>query len=274
MIYVDAKGVRIPAIGLGTWPLRGEECERSVRAGLEIGYRHIDTAAKYDNEPEVGRGIAASGVARKDIFLVTKVWNDALRDGDLQRSAERSLKALRQDYVDLLLIHWPNAAIPLRESLKALASVKAKGRASHVGVSNFPVALLKEAVEVCGADLLCNQVEYHVGLSQRPVLSYIRPRGMMLTAYSPTAKGGVGSDALLKRIGAHHGKTPVQIALRWLVQQDGVAAIPKASNQDHARENFSIFDFELTPAEMAEISAIGGDDRLIDPTHGPTWDPA
>lgn len=274
MIHIETKGARIPALGLGTWPLRGAECERSVRFGLDIGYRHIDTAAKYDNEAEVGRAIAASGVARQDIFLTTKVWSDALRDGELQRSAERSLKTLGQDYVDLLLIHWPNAAVPLRESLAALAAVKAKGRTRHIGVSNFPVALLKDAVESCGADMICDQVEYHVGLSQRPVLSYLRPRGMMLTAYSPVAKGGVGSDAVLKRIAARHEKTPAQIALRWLVQQDGVAAIPKASNPRHAQENIAIFDFSLTPAEMAEIAAIGGDDRLIDPAHAPKWDRA
>jgi 2,5-diketo-D-gluconate reductase B len=274
MEYVNLKGARVPALGLGTWQLSGAQCADVVRAGLDLGYRHVDTAQAYKNEEEVGVALANSGVARDDIFLTTKVWYDRIAPGDLQRSVDESLQKLRTDHVDLLLIHWPNAKIPLGDSLKALAEVKAAGKARNIGVSNFTVALLKEAVERHGADLLCDQVEYHPFLSQRPVLDFLRAHDMFLTAYSPIARGEAATHPTLKRIGEAHGKSAVQVTLRWLLDQPHVVAIPKASDEKHLKSNFEIFDFKLSDQERAEIDAMLGNRRLINPGWAPAWDAA
>jgi len=274
MEYVNLKGARVPALGLGTWQFSGAQCADVVRAGLDLGYRHIDTAQAYNNEEEVGVALAGSGVARDDIFLTTKVWYERIAPGDLQRSVDESLTKLRTDHVDLLLIHWPNAKVPLGDSLKALAEVKAQGKALHIGVSNFTVALLKEAVETHGADLICDQVEYHPFLSQRPVLEFLRSHGMFLTAYSPIARGEAATHPTLVRIGEAHGKSAVQVTLRWLLDQPDVVAIPKASGEKHLKSNFEIFDFKLTDAERAEIGALTGNRRLINPGWAPAWDAA
>jgi 2,5-diketo-D-gluconate reductase B len=274
MEYVNLKGARVPALGLGTWQLSGAQCADIVRAGLDLGYRHIDTAQAYNNEEEVGLALAGSGVARDDIFLTTKVWYERIAPGDLQRSVDESLTKLRTDHVDLLLIHWPNAKVPLGDSLKALAEVKAQGKARHIGVSNFTVALLKEAVETHGADLICDQVEYHPFLLQRPVLEFLRSHEMFLTAYSPIARGEAATHPTLTRIGEAHGKSAVQVTLRWLLDQPNVVAIPKASGEKHLKSNFEIFDFKLTDAERAEIDALTGNRRLINPGWAPAWDAA
>ena len=274
MDYVNLKGARVPALGLGTWQLSGAQCADVVRAGLDMGYRHIDTAQAYNNEEEVGAALAGSGVARDDIFLTTKVWYERIAPGELQRSVDESLTKLRTDHVDLLLIHWPNVKIPLGDSLKALAEVKAQGKARHIGVSNFPVALLKEAVEVNGADLLCDQVEYHPFLSQRQVLEFLRSHEMFLTAYSPIARGEAATHPTLVRIGEAHAKSAVQVTLRWLLDQVNVVAIPKASGEKHLKSNFEIFDFELSEGERAEIDALTGNRRLINPGWAPAWDAA
>jgi 2,5-diketo-D-gluconate reductase B len=274
MEYVNLKGARVPVLGLGTWQLSGAQCADIVRAGLDLGYRHIDTAQAYNNEEEVGMALAGSGVARDDIFLTTKVWYERIAPSELQRSVDESLKKLRTDHVDLLLIHWPNAKVPLGDSLAALAEVKAQGKARYVGVSNFTVALLKEAVESHGADLICDQVEYHPFLSQRPVLEFLRSHGMFLTAYSPIARGEAATHPTLVRIGEAHGKSAVQVTLRWLLDQTNVVAIPKAGDEKHLKSNFEIFDFKLTDAERAEIDALTGNRRLINPGWAPAWDAA
>ena len=274
MKYVELKGARVPALGFGTWMLTGRHCLDMVRLALEIGYRHIDTAQAYGNEAEVGDALAGSGVDRGEVFLTTKVWMDKLADGPLQRSVEGSLRKLRTDHVDLLLIHWPSRSVPLAQTLRALGQVRDDGRARHLGVSNFPVSLLREAVETHGADLLCDQVEYHPFLSQRPLLDALRSYGMMLTAYSPLARGEVARDRTLAEIGARHGKSPAQVALRWLIEQDGVAAIPKASNERHSRDNFDIFDFELSDDDRAVIDRLPKNRRRIDPGWAPQWDAA
>lgn len=272
MQYLDIKGARVPALGFGTFEITGSQCTEMVRYALEVGYRHIDTAQVYENEAEVGKALSESGIDRGDIFLTTKVWMDKLAYADVKRSTEQSLQRLNTDYVDLLLIHWPNDAVPMEESLKALAELRAEGKTRHIGVSNFTVALLKEAIEVHGADLLCNQVEYHPFLSQKPVLDYLYAQNMMLTAYSPLARGEVVKDSTLKRIGQNYGKSPAQVALRWLLQQDAVAAIPKAASQEHCRNNFQIFDFSLSDEDMAAIGKLTGNRRTIDPGWAPEWD--
>jgi 2,5-diketo-D-gluconate reductase B len=273
MIHVEAQGARIPALGLGTWQLDGSIARRMVGYALEIGYRHIDTAQMYGNESEVGAAIASSKVARDEIWLTTKIWPDNFRDGALQRAAEQSVRRLRTE-PDLLLLHWPNPGVPLAETIGALNRVKRRGLARQIGISNFTVALIREALALSEEPLVVDQVEYQPYLSQDAVLAEVRANGMALIAYSPLAKGRVFGDPTLERIGARHGKNPGQVALRWLIQQDGVAAIPRSSREAHARANFDVFDFALSDAEMAEIAALahpGG--RQISPAGmAPRWD--
>jgi diketogulonate reductase-like aldo/keto reductase len=272
MRYVDANGAKIPAIGLGTWELRGRACARLVEQALKLGYRHIDTAQVYENEREVGEGLRTSGVRREDVFVTTKVWTTHFAPNDLVRSTKESLAKLRLSEVDLLLLHWPNPQVPLSETLGALARVREIGMVRHIGVSNFTVALIEEAVEACPAPLVCDQVEYHPYLDQTKVREACARHGMGLVAYSPVAKGRIKDDATLTRIGRVHGKTAAQVCLRWLVQQN-VAAIPRTSRIERLSENIDIFDFTLSDEEMAEISAMGSaKGRLTDYGFAPKWD--
>ena len=218
MLFVEANGAKIPAIGLGTWELRGRTCARLVEQALRLGYRHIDTAQVYENEREVGDGLRASGVRRDEVFITTKVWTSHFAPHDLERSAKESLNKLRLSEVDLLLLHWPNPRVPLAETLGALAHVRELGMARHIGVSNLTVALVEEAVEKCPAPLVCDQVEYHPYLDQTKVREACARHGMAVVAYSPIAKGRVKNDELLAHIGKAHGKSAAQVCLRWLVQ--------------------------------------------------------
>ena len=261
---VEAKGAKIPLLGLGTWDLRGRSCARLVEQALRLGYRHIDTAEMYDNEREVGDGVRASGVKRGDFFLTTKIWPAHFAPRELARAARDCLVRLRLTEVDLLLLHWPNPQIPLAETLGALCKVKRDGLARHIGVSNFTVALIDEAVSLATEPLVCDQVECHPFLDQSKVIAACRARDMAVVAYSPIARGAVRNDDVLARIGAAHKKTAAQICLRYLVQQD-IVVIPRTSKLERLSENAAIFDFALSGEEMAEISALakpGG--RLID----------
>lgn len=272
-LTVNANGAAIPAIGFGTWQLTGRETRDAVRAALEVGYRHIDTAAIYDNEREVGQAIQESDVPRADVFVTTKVWRDDLAAGTLQRSAEDSLKRLGLDYVDLFLIHWPNQAIALSESIPALCEVSARGLARHIGVSNFTAAMLDEAVALADRPLATNQVEYHPFLDQSKVLAACRKHGLSLTAYCPLARGRVFSSPALKEIARAKGRTVSQVASRWLIQQPGVISIPRTSKPERVRENFQVFDFELTDEEMRSISALAAqNDRVVNLAWAPAWD--
>ena len=272
-MQIDVKGAQVPALGLGTWTLRGQQGADAVRMALDIGYRHIDTARMYGNETEVGRAVQDSGIDRGDIFITTKIWPDDLAYADAKRCADDSLRNLATDYVDLLLIHWPSKSIPLDETLRAFREIKEAGKARLIGVSNFNTALMTEAVEHCGADIACNQVEYHPFLAQNRVLALVRDYGMMLTAYMPLAKGRVAQHPTLVEVAENHGKTAAQVALRWLIQQGPVAAIPKSGSEAHCRENFDIFDFALSDAEMAEIPGLTAtNNRIADFSLGPVWD--
>lgn len=273
MRLLEVEGVRIPALGLGTYGLKGEVARRMVGYALDIGYRHFDTAQSYRNEQEIGDAIAGSSVRREDIWLTTKVGSNRFRDGDLQRSVEESLRKLGTE-PSLVLLHWPNPRIPLRETISALNDVKRTGLTKHIGVSNFTVALIRSALSLTEEPLIVNQVEYHPYLSQRSVLDALRANGMALIAYSPLARGRVFRDPRLQSIGERHGKNAGQVALRWLLQQDSVMAIPRSSREGNARANHEIFDFELTDSDMAEISALASPSgRLVDPlSHAPAWD--
>src|SRR5919108_56633 len=251
---VEVQGTRVPALGFGTWLLEGEDAAEGVRDALEIGYRQIDTARAYENEREVGRGIADSGVPRDEIFLTTKVPHDEAAAEQIERAAEESLERLGVDRLDLLLLHWPNGKVPLEETLGAMNRLREDGRTRHIGVSNFPAGLLGQALEL--APIFCNQVEYHPFLGQDRLLELARAHDVLITAYSPLAHGRVPDDETLSRIGRAHGKTAGQVALRWLLDQDHVSPIPKASSHDRRIENFEVFDFDLSPEERAEIDAL------------------
>jgi diketogulonate reductase-like aldo/keto reductase len=272
MQFVEANGARIPAIGLGTWELRGRTCARLVEQALKLGYRHIDTAQIYENEREVGEGLRSSRVKRAELFVTTKVWTTHFAPNDLERSTKESLTKLRLSEVDLLLLHWPNPQVPLNETLGALARVRKAGLARHIGVSNFTVALIEEAVATCPEPLVCDQVEYHPYLDQARVKEACARHGMALVAYSPVAKGRVKNDETLARIGKAHGKTSAQVCLRWLVQQN-VAAIPRTSRIERLSENIDIFDFMLSEAEMQRVSELASPKgRLTDFGFAPKWD--
>ena len=271
---VEAHGARIPLIGLGTWDLRGRVCARIVEQALRLGYRHIDTAEMYDNEREVGEGLRSSGIKRDEVFVTTKIWPSHFAPRELERAAKDSLMRLRLSEVDLLLLHWPNPRIPLSETLGALCKVKQAGLARHIGVSNFTVALIEEAVTLASEPLACNQIELHPFLDQTKVVAACRAHSMAVVAYSPIARGNAKIEAVLAHVGQAHGKTAAQVCLRWLTQQQ-IAVIPRTSRVERLLENFSIFDFELSPAEMAEIGALArGDGRLVDYAYSgtPKWD--
>lgn len=272
MQVVEANGARIPIIGLGTWDLRGRVCARMVEEAIKLGYRHIDTAAMYENESAVGEGLRASGVPRDEVFITTKVWQSDLAARDFERSTKDSLAKLKLSAVDLLLIHWPNPRIALAETIGALCKMKREGRARHIGVSNFTVELIAQAVKLSTEPLVCNQFECHPFLDQSKVIAATRAAGMAVTAYSPIARGSAKNDALLKRIGKSHGKSAAQVCLRWLVQQ-GIVVIPRTSKSERLRENFSIFDFELPAAEMKEIAALANPSgRIVEWGGAPKWD--
>lgn len=275
MHNVETQGASIPALGFGTFELQPEDTHAMVKHALATGYRHIDTAQMYENEEAVGTALAESDVARDEVFLTTKVWVDQFADGDLQRSAEASLERLGSDYVDLLLLHWPNPDVPLQDTLKALNEVKREGLTRHIGISNFTRKLIDQAASISDAPLVTNQIEYHPFLNQRPVIEKLSEQHMALTAYCPLAQGRVFRDATLKRIGEAHGKNGGQAALRWLLQQ-GAVVIPRSSRQDHVESNFDVFDFELSRAEMDEIAGLAEPDgRIIDPAGiAPQWDRA
>jgi 2,5-diketo-D-gluconate reductase B len=271
---VAAKGANIPQLGLGTWELRGRGCARVVEQALRLGYRHVDTAEIYDNERDVGEGLRSSGVRRGDVFVTTKIWPAHFAPRDLERAARDCLVGLRLSEVDLLLLHWPNPQIPLRETLGALAKVKHEGLARNIGVSNFTVALIEEASQATSEPLVCDQIECHPFLDQSKVIAACRQHGMAVVAYSPIAKGNAPDNEVLKRIGAAHKKTAAQVSLRFLVQQK-IVVIPRTSKVERLSENAAIFDFSLSDAEMAEIAKLARPDgRLINFAFSgqPKWD--
>ena len=254
MEHQTIKGEKVPTLGLGTWRLSGEECRRTVERALALGYRHIDTAQMYRNEDEVGKGMQRSAVNREEDFLTTKVWPSDFSYGRVIETTRGSLKRLRTDRVDLLLMHWPSRGVPLEETLGAMRELQEEGSVRHIGVSNFPPSMVEDAARHAG--IFCNQVEYHPHEAQDELLEQAREMDYLLTAYRPLSKGAILNDETLQEIGDAHGKTPAQVALRWLIQQEKVAAIPKAASEDHLRSNFDVFDFKLSREEMERISGL------------------
>ncbi len=276
MHTVTANGATIPALGFGTFRIPGNDVLRIVPHALKLGFRHVDTAQIYGNEAEVGEAIITSGIQRRDIFLTTKVWVENYKRDAFLRSVDESLAKLKTDYVDLLLLHWPNDAVSLAEQISALNEVREAGKVRHIGVSNFTTALMAEACALSKAPLVTNQIEYHPYINQDVVIAAAKAAGMSVTGYFGMADGKVFSDTVLKDIGARHGKTVAQVVLRWLVQQDGIIALSKTVSEARVAENLAIFDFNLSPDEMAAIHALANaDGRIVSPDGlAPSWDKA
>jgi 2,5-diketo-D-gluconate reductase B len=270
---LSTHGAKMPAIGYGTMEFPARPAELTAYA-IKCGYRLIDTARKYGTEERVGEGIRASGIARNELWVTTKVTELDAREADFLRSAETSLKALQLDYVDLLLVHWPQPKVPFKETLGALAMAKRRGLTRHIGVSNFTIAMLEEAVQVCPEPLITNQIEYHAYLPQDRMLAALKRHGMILTAYCPVARGKLLDDPVVGAIAKTHGKTIAQICLRWLIQQPMVAAVPRALEEAHIAENLDVFDFSLSEDEMRRMAALRSRNiRIADPPErAPKWD--
>ena len=269
---LQAGGISLPRLGLGTFRMQGDTCRTAVESALGLGYRHLDTAEMYGNEEPIGAAIAASGVARKDLHVTTKVWNENLAPDAIRRAFDASLKKLRLDHVDLYLVHWPAPRMNLPAMFEALMKLKEAGRTRAIGVANFNIALLKTVVEDIGAPIACNQVEYHVMLDQTRLRQFLNEKSIPLVAYCPLAQGRVASDPTLAAIGRKHDATAAQVALKWLLDQDGVAAIPKASRAESQQANLDALKVQLDDADRKAIAALPNDRRCVNPGFAPVWD--
>lgn len=270
MRRVGANGFAMPVLGLGTWRMEGEACTEAVARALALGYRHVDTAEMYANEAAVGAGLRASGVARGDIHLTTKVWWEHLAPDALRAAFAASLKRLGTDYVDLLLIHWPHPTMDLPAALGAMVALKEQGQVRAIGVSNFTVALMQEAVR--HAPIACNQVEYHLLLGQAKVREFARAHGIVVTAYAPVGRGIFTGEPTIARIAARHEASPEQVGLAWLLAQEGVAAIPKAQRAENQLANLAALDLRLSPRDIAALDALPKNRRQVSPGFAPRWD--
>jgi 2,5-diketo-D-gluconate reductase B len=274
MDMITTRGLRMPKLGLGTFRMKGDACREAVERALSLGYRHVDTAEMYGNESEVGAAIAGARLPRDDIHLTTKVWWENLAPEAIRASLEASLTKLQTDHVDLYLIHWPSPNMDLPAALATLVRLQEQGLARAIGVSNFPVALLKRAVEEIGAPIAVNQVEYHVLLGQSAVLDYARAHEVAVIAYCPLAQGKLAGHEELSVIAGKHDATPAQVALKWLLDQPGVAAIPKAARRESQVANLEAMKLVLDDADRAAIAALPKTQRMVNPGFAPAWDKA
>ncbi|MGA7072873.1 aldo/keto reductase [Bradyrhizobium sp.] len=272
MEQLQTQGIGLPRLGLGTFRMQGDTCRTAVESALRLGYRHIDTAEMYGNEEAVGAAIAASKIARKDLHVTTKVWNENLAPDAIRRAFDTSLKKLGLDQIDLYLVHWPAPKMNLPEMFETLMKLKQEGRTRAIGVANFNIALLKKVVEEIKAPIACNQVEYHVMLDQTPLRKYLAAKSIPLVAYCPLAQGRAASNETLMAIGKKHGASAAQVALKWLLDQDGVAAIPKASRTESQRANLEALNIGLDDEDRQAIAGLPKDQRYVNPGFAPAWD--
>jgi 2,5-diketo-D-gluconate reductase B len=272
MEHLQTQGISVPRLGLGTYRMQGDVCRTAVESGLGLGYRHLDTAEMYGNEEAIGAAIATSKVARKDLHVTTKVWNENLAPDAMRRALDTSLKKLRLDHVDLYLVHWPAKSMNLPAMFETLVRLKQEGRTRAIGVANFNIALLKTVVETLKAPIACNQVEYHVMLDQTPLRRYLKSKSIPLVAYCPLAQGRVASDPTLMAIGRKHGASAAQVALKWLLDQDDVLAIPKASRAESQQANLGALNIGLDDEDIKAIAALPKDKRCVNPGFAPAWD--
>src|SRR4029077_554233 len=257
------QGISLPRLGLGTFRMQGDACRAAVGSALGLGYRHLDTAEMYGSEEAMGPALVASRVARNDLHVTTKVWHENLAPDAIRRAFDASLKKLRLDHVDLYLVHWPARNMNLPVILETLLKLKQEGRTRAIGVANFNLALLKTVVEEIKAPIACNQIEYHVMLDQTPIRKYLAAKSIPLLAYCPLAQGRAASDETLMAIGRKHGASAAQVALKWLLDQDGVAAIPKASRAESQKANLDALNVGLDEEDMKAIAGLPKDQRFV-----------
>lgn len=272
MIFREIDQIRIPALGFGTYPLKGRACVDAVSAAIDVGYRHFDTAQLYENEAEVGEAIASSGCSRKEFFVTTKVWMANLTISQMQSSIDQSLKKMKLDQVDLLMIHWPSKDMDLEFCLDTLAAAQKAQQARFIGVCNFSIRLLQKALALRPGLVRVHQFENHPHFHPKALMEFGRQNGLLMTSYSPLARGQVTKDQTLIDIGRKYGKTASQVTLRWHLQLPGQMAIPKAAGLERIQNNFSVFDFSLSDSEMNQISNLGPQKRLIDPSWDHDWE--
>jgi 2,5-diketo-D-gluconate reductase B len=270
--HLQTQGISLPRLGLGTFRMQGDVCRAAVESALGLGYRHIDTAEMYGNEEAIGAAIASSGVARKELHVTTKVWNENLAPDAIRKAFDASLKKLRLDHVDLYLVHWPARKMNLPAMFETLIKLKDEGCTRAIGVANFNIALLKTVLEEIKAPLACNQIEYHVFLDQTPMRNYLAAKSIPLVAYCPLAQGRVATDKTLMAIGRKHGATAAQVALKWLLDQEDVAAIPKASRAESQKANLGALHIGLDDEDRAAIAGLPKDKRFVNPGFAPAWD--
>jgi len=272
MEHLQTQGISLPRLGLGTFRMQGDVCRAAVESALGLGYRHIDTAEMYGNEEPIGAAIAAAGLPRKELHVTTKVWHENLAPDAIRRSFDTSLKKLGLDHVDLYLVHWPSKNMNLPAMFETLMKLKEEGRTRAIGVANFNIALLKTVVEQIKAPIACNQIEYHVMLDQTKVAKYLAAKSIPLVAYCPLAQGRAASDETLLAIGRKHGTGAAQVALSWLLDQDGVAAIPKTSHRESQKANLDALNVKLDDDDRKKIAALPKDKRCVNPGFAPAWD--
>ena len=272
MDSITTQGVAIPRLGFGTFRMPGGGARPVVESALALGFRHLDTAAMYDNEAAVGAAIAASGIAREELFVTTKVWHDQLGPEALRRAFETSLGKLGLAYVDLYMVHWPSRDMDMAATLETLTMLREEGLTRAIGVCNFNLPMIRRAVEEIGAPIAAHQLEYHPFLSQAPMLAYLRAKGIPLTAYAPLAQGRAADDPTLAAIGKKHGASAAQVAIAWLIDQPGVIAIPKAGRAESQKANLAALDIRLDDEDRATIAGLPKDQRFVRPSFAPDWD--
>ncbi len=269
---IETQGIKLPCLGLGTYRMTGDLCRSAVESALGLGYRHFDTAEMYGNEEAVGAALATSDVARDEIHVTTKVWHENLAPDAIRRSFDASLGKLKLDYVDLYLVHWPSKSMDLAAIFRTFAQLRAEGRVRAIGVANFTIAMLRRSVEDLGAPIACNQVEYHVLLDQTPLRRYLASKSIPLVAYCPLAQGKIADHPTLVAIAKKHGATAAQVALKWLLDQDGLAVIPKAQRPESQKANLDALKLTLDDEDRRTIAALPKDGRLVKPAFAPVWD--
>lgn len=272
MKSLSSKSLSIPRLGFGTFRMPGDGCQAVVESAIELGYRHIDTAAMYDNEESVGRALVASGVARSELFVTTKVWHDQLEPTALLKAFDTSLSKLGLAYVDLYMVHWPSASMDMASLMKTLGSLREAGRVREIGVCNFNMPMLRAAIDDLGASIAAVQVEYHPFLDQTLLLNFLKHKNIPLVAYAPLAQGRAASDPTLMQIGIKHHVTAAQVAIAWLLDQDNVIAIPKAQRIESQRENLRAADVKLDDEDRLAIASLAKNQRFVQPPFAPNWD--
>jgi 2,5-diketo-D-gluconate reductase B len=269
---ITTQGISLPRLGLGTYRMQGDVCRAAVESALALGYRHIDTAEMYGNEDAIGEAIASAGLARKELHVTTKVWVENLAPDAIRRALDASLSKLKLEAVDLYLVHWPSRSMNLADVFETLLKLKEEGRTRAIGVANFTLKLLKTTVEEIRAPIACNQIEYHVMLDQSKVKAYLDAKRIPLIAYCPLAQGRAASDETLVRIGKKHNASAAQVALKWLLDQDNIAAIPKASRKESQEANLDALKIALDDDDRKAIARLPKDRRFVSPGFGPDWD--